>query len=123
MMGKATCPIADGRRTNIEKKLLGATATCVYMASDVVLFYIFSKLNVNTFGRDLELAALYNLDNVNGLVTGGGGGVLDLLDDFEPLEDLAEDDVATIEPAIGWAGHMLADVSCEGNTRRGKLTR
>ena len=55
---------------------------------------------MNTFRRDLELAALGNLDGLSGLIAGEGLGVLDLLDDFVALEDLAEDDVSAIEPAI-----------------------
>lgn len=56
------------------------------------------ELDVNTFRRNLQLAALDDLDRLEGLVAGGGLGVLDLLDNFVALEDLTEDDVSAIEP-------------------------
>lgn len=55
---------------------------------------------MNTFRGDLELAALGNLDGLDGLVAGASLGVLDLLDEFVALEDLAEDDMAAIEPSV-----------------------
>jgi hypothetical protein len=55
---------------------------------------------VDTFGRNLELAALGDLDRLHGLVTGRGLDVLDLLNNVVALKDLAEDNVATIEPAV-----------------------
>jgi hypothetical protein len=54
---------------------------------------------VDTFFWHLELAALSDLDGLDWLVVGALGRILDLLDDFVALEDLAEDDVAAIEPA------------------------
>ena len=54
---------------------------------------------VNTFRWNLELSALGNLDRLDGLVAGRLGRLLDLLNDLVALEDLAEDDVAAIEPA------------------------
>ena len=65
------------------------------------LFNASLKLHVDTFRGDLQLSALGDLDLLNGLVARGGRGVLDLLDDVVSLEDLAEDDVPSIEPAIG----------------------
>ncbi len=55
---------------------------------------------MNTFRGDLQLAALGDLDDLDGLVTRGGGVGLDLLHNFVALENLAEDDVAAIEPAV-----------------------
>jgi hypothetical protein len=54
----------------------------------------------------LELTALHNGDGLLGLVTTALGDVLDLVDDIVTLEDLAEDDVATIEPTVygTWLG-------------------
>lgn len=69
-----------------------------------VLFVIYTcvvclEIHVNTFGRDLELAALGDLDGLDRAVAGLGGlRVLDLLDDFVALKDLAEDDVTSVEP-------------------------
>ncbi|KAI9158783.1 hypothetical protein HJFPF1_06781 [Paramyrothecium foliicola] len=56
------------------------------------------ELDVNTFRRDLELSALGNLDRLNGFVAGQGLGVLNLVNEFVALEDLAEDNVSAIEP-------------------------
>lgn len=56
------------------------------------------KLNMNTFGRDLELATLGDLDSLLGLVAGKLLDVLDLVDDLVTLEDLSEDNMASIEP-------------------------
>ena len=55
---------------------------------------------MNTFRGDLQLAALGDLDDLDGLVTRGRGVGLDLLHNFVALENLAEDDVAAIEPTI-----------------------
>ena len=57
-----------------------------------------SKLHVDTFRRDFQLAALGNLDCCGRLVARQSLGVLDLLHDVVALEDLAEDDVTAIEP-------------------------
>jgi hypothetical protein len=54
---------------------------------------------VNTFGRDLQLAALGNLDSINGLVAGSRLAVLDLVNNVVALEDFAKDDVASVQPA------------------------
>lgn len=59
------------------------------------------KLDVNTFFGDRELAALGDLDRLDGLVAAGRLGVLNLLDNLVALENLAEDDVLAIEPAVG----------------------
>ena len=56
------------------------------------------KLHVDTFFGDLQLAALGDLDSLDGLVARLGGDVLDLLNDVIALKDLAENDVAAIEP-------------------------
>lgn len=51
-----------------------------------------------TFFRHLELAALGDLDCLGRLVARALGHVLDLVDDLEALEDLAEDNVLSVEP-------------------------
>lgn len=57
------------------------------------------ELNMNTFGRDLQLAALGNLDFHLGTV-GGGGGHFNLFNDIVTLENFAKDDVSAVEPSI-----------------------
>ena len=59
-----------------------------------------SEFNVDTFFGDRQLAGLDDLDRFDGLVARPGLDALDLLDDVVALEDLAEDDVATIEPPV-----------------------
>jgi hypothetical protein len=56
---------------------------------------------VDTFWGHLQLATLGDLDGLDRLVARGGLHLLDLLDDIIALEDLAEDDVAAIQPAVG----------------------
>lgn len=53
---------------------------------------------MDTFGRNLNFARLNNLDGLKRLVAGGGLDVLDLVNDLVALKDLAENDVAAIEP-------------------------
>lgn len=53
---------------------------------------------MNTFRGDIKLAALGDLDRLDGSVGTASLGVLDLLDDVVALEDLTEDDVLAIEP-------------------------
>lgn len=55
---------------------------------------------MDTFRGHLQLSALCDLDRLGGAVAGLGLGLLDLLDDVEALEDLAEDDVTAIEPTV-----------------------
>jgi hypothetical protein len=62
----------------------------------VVVVYL--ELHVNTFGRNLQLSALGDLDLLDRLVTGLGRALLNLLNDVVALEDLAKDDVTAIEP-------------------------
>lgn len=59
-----------------------------------------SKLHVDTFIGDGQLAGLGDLDRLGGAVTRLGLGLLDLLDNVVALEDLAEDDVAAVEPPV-----------------------
>ena len=59
-----------------------------------------SELHVNTFIGDRQLARLDDLDRLDGAVARLGLNLLDLLDDVVALEDLAEDDVAAIEPPM-----------------------
>lgn len=56
------------------------------------------KLYVNTFFGDGNFTGLGDLDRLNGAVTRLGLDLLNLLDDIVTLEDLAEDDMAAIEP-------------------------
>lgn len=51
-----------------------------------------------TFFRHLELAALGDLDCLGRLVARALRHVLNLVDDLEALEDLAEDNVLSVEP-------------------------
>ncbi len=79
------------------------------------------KLHVNTFCGDLQLAALGNLDRLDGLVARRCLGVLDLLHDLVALKNLAEDDVAAVEPSVSptLAGWRRGD----GKDRRGEGAR
>jgi hypothetical protein len=56
------------------------------------------ELYVNTFFRDLKLARFGYLDRLDRPVARLCLDLLNLLDDIEALEDLAEDDVAAIKP-------------------------
>jgi hypothetical protein len=56
------------------------------------------ELNVNTFRGDIKLAALGDLDSLDGAVCRSSLGVLDLLDNLVAFKDLTEDDVLAIEP-------------------------
>lgn len=71
----------------------------------------FLELHVNTFGGDLKLATLDDLDGLLGAVTGLGLDMLDLIDDVVALEDFAKNYVASVEPAVVLSGSMLLDVS------------
>lgn len=57
-----------------------------------------SELDVDTFIGDGQLAGLGDLDRLHGLVAGLRLDLLNLLDDVVALENLAEDDVAAVEP-------------------------
>jgi hypothetical protein len=56
---------------------------------------------MNTFVWDREFATLGNLDGLLWLIAGILLQILDLINDFEALEDLAEYDVSAIEPCRG----------------------
>ena len=58
-----------------------------------------------TFFRHLELAALGDLDCLGRLVARALGHVLDLVHDLEALEDLAEDNVLSVEPGGDGGGN------------------
>lgn len=58
-----------------------------------------SEFYVDTFRWDLQLAALGNLDCLDGLVARLGLDILNLLNNIVTLEDLAKDDVSVIEPS------------------------
>jgi hypothetical protein len=60
---------------------------------------------VYTFLGHLELSALGNLDSLHRLVAAALGHVLNLVDDLVALKNLAEDNVAAVEPA----GHDSSD--------------
>jgi hypothetical protein len=70
---------------------------------------------VYTFLGHLELSALSNLDGLHGLVTRALRDVLNLVHDVIAFEDLAEDDVAAIEPA----GDDGGDEELTGSTKSG----
>lgn len=55
---------------------------------------------MDTFGGHIQLSTLGDFDIGLGLVATAGLGVLDFGDDVHALEDLAEDDVLAIEPAV-----------------------
>jgi hypothetical protein len=59
---------------------------------------------VYTFLGHLKLSALGNLDSLGRLVAAALGDVLNLVDNVVALENLAEDDVAAIEPACDDSG-------------------
>jgi hypothetical protein len=56
------------------------------------------ELDMNTFGGNLKLAALDDLDGVDRLVSARSLKVLDLVDYVIALEDLAEDNVTAVKP-------------------------
>ncbi len=58
-----------------------------------------SEFRMNTFLRNLELAALGNLHCLNGLVTWPLRHVFNILYNIVAFENFAEDNVAPIEPA------------------------
>lgn len=58
------------------------------------------ELHVNTFFGHGQFSALDDLDRLLGLVAGVLVNVLNLLNDIVALEDLAEDDVLAVQPAV-----------------------
>ena len=60
-----------------------------------------------TFFGNLQFAALGDFNDFLRLVAGVGVGVLDLLDEFVALKDLAEDNVTAVEPTITVEVSML----------------
>ena len=71
------------------------------------------ELHVDTFSRDLQLAALGDRDCCGRLVARLSLDVLDLLHDFVALKDLAEDDVTAIEPPdTGCVSESRPDCFC-----------
>jgi hypothetical protein len=59
---------------------------------------MFLELDVNTFGGNLQLATLGDLDVLDWLVTSGGLELLNLVNNVVAFEDFAENDVSAIEP-------------------------
>lgn len=55
---------------------------------------------MNTFFGHWQFSALDDLDCLLGLVAGELLDILNLLDNLVALEDLAEDDVLAIQPAV-----------------------
>jgi hypothetical protein len=55
---------------------------------------------VNTFRWYFKLSALHNLDGLDWLVSWLLWHILDLVHNVVALEDLTEDDVLTIQPAM-----------------------
>lgn len=66
---------------------------------------------MDTFSGDLQLAALGDFDRLGRLVTRLRLHVLDLLYDVVALKDLAEDDMAAVEPAA--AASTSAKSACK----------
>jgi hypothetical protein len=64
------------------------------------LLSVFASLQfrVNTFGRNLQLAAFGNLHSLLWLVTRVLVRVLDLVDDLIALKNFAKDNMASVEP-------------------------
>lgn len=58
------------------------------------------ELHVNTFFGHRQLSTLDDLDGLLGLVAGVLLDVLNLLNDVIALEDLAEDNVLAVQPAV-----------------------
>jgi hypothetical protein len=58
------------------------------------------KFDMDTFGGDLKLAALGNLDSLQGLVSPSSLEVLDLVDKLVSLKNFAKDNVSAIEPTV-----------------------
>lgn len=58
------------------------------------------ELHVNTFFGHRQFSALDDLDRLFGLIAGVLLDVLNLLNDVVALEDLAEDDVPAVQPAV-----------------------
>lgn len=58
------------------------------------------ELHVNTFFGHRQLSTLDDLDRLLGLVAGVLLDVLNLLNNVVALEDLAEDNVLAVQPAI-----------------------
>lgn len=85
----------DNTAASLRKKTTGGRQSFSWRRAGLCL-----ELHVNTFGRNLQLAALGDLDLLDGLVAGLGGALLDLLNDVVALEDLAEDNVTAIEPPL-----------------------
>ena len=68
---------------------------------------VFLEFDVDTFRRNLKLAALDNLDGVDRLVTTSGRAVLDLVDNVVALKDFAENDVTAIKPPVDGGGQPM----------------
>lgn len=74
---------------------------------------------MDTFGRDLQLAALGNLDRLDRTIAGLRLGVLNLLDNIVALKHFAEHDVTAVEPP----GGTLVSDGRSLMARDGRLTR
>lgn len=64
----------------------------------IISYVLALQLSPYTFIRDLQLPTLLDFDLLVWLVATVLGLILDLLNDFVALKDLAEDDVAAVEP-------------------------
>lgn len=85
------------------------------------------ELHVDTFFGHGQFPALDDLDGQLGLVAGVLLDVLDLLDDFVALKDLAENNVLAVQPAI-FRVHLLVSgevchFSWEGPPGGGEVIR
>jgi hypothetical protein len=61
---------------------------------------MYLELDVNTFRRNFQLAALGDRDRLGGLIASRGLDLLDLVNNVIALEDFAEDNVSTVEPTV-----------------------
>lgn len=77
---------------------------------------------MNTFRRDLNLAALGDLYSLNRLVACLGRGKLNLLDDIVALKHLAENDVSAIEPTMELISSLFV-LPTNGEYQKCLLTR
>lgn len=79
---------------------------------------------MDTFRGHLQLSALGDLDSLLRLVAGLRLHVLDLRDDIHALKDLAEDDVAAVEPSTPHvSSHSSMTIFCLVLSKRWECLR
>lgn len=78
---------------------------------------------MDTFRRDLQLAALDDLDRLDRPVARLGLDVLDLLHDVVALENLTEDDMTAVQPTVGASALVrLLPSSSHNKKKRREMT-